>query len=178
MSVIGHFRLIMMTGAARPSPQVGQVLGPLGINMMNFFKEFQARTTAVRPDVPLQVTIVPTSDKQYKFVIRSPQAQWFLKRAARVPTASSNGALTQTGNITLKEIYHIAQAKQLDPQFIGASLKSICVSLIGTARSLGLKVTRDLDPQYVDRDDVLVTDLTRLRKEIRATNKVAKKAKK
>ena len=178
MSVVGHFRLIMMSGQTKPSPQMGQVLGPLGINMMSFFKEFQARTTAVRPEVPLQVTIVPTTDKQYKFVIRSPASQWFLMRAARVHTASSNGSLTTVGNVTLKDIYHIAEAKQMDPQFIGCSLRSICVSLIGTARAMGLKVSKELEQPYVDRDDVRVTDLVRLRKEARAANKVGKKIKK
>ena len=176
MSALGHFRMIMASGLTKPSPTVGQVLGPLGINSMNFIKEVNARTGSVRPEVPLQVTVVPFSDKTHKVIVRTPQAQWYLMRAARVHTASANGALTQAGNITLKEIFHIAQAKSMDPAFIGVSLRSICVSLIGTARALGLKVTRNLE--IIDRDDTRIVDLARLRKETRAANKLGKKVSK
>ena len=178
MSVIGRFRLTMLTGQSKPSPQVGQVLGPLGINMMNFCKEFNARTTQIRSDVPMQVTIVPSTDKTYRFCIRAPQAQWFIRRAARCHTASSDGPLTNAGNITFKELYHIAEAKAQDPQFIGASLHSICVSLLGTCRAMGIKVTHSLDFAFKDRDDVSVVDLARLRKEARSLNKAGRKAKK
>ena len=168
----------MLSGQAKPSPQVGQVLGPLGINMMSFCKEFNARTAQVRSDVPLQVTIVPSTDKSYRFIIRSPQGQWFIRRAARAHTLSSEGSKTIVGNITFKELYHIAQAKAADPQFIGASLRSICASLLGTCRSMGVKVTRELELEYMDRDDVSVVDLLRLRKEARSLNKLGRKAKK
>jgi large subunit ribosomal protein L11 len=165
--------MIMAAGLTKPSPAVGQVLGPLGINSMNFIKEVNSRTSTVRPEVPLHVTVVPYSDKTHKIIVRTPQAQWFLMRAARVHTASANGALTTVGNITLKEIFHIAQTKAMDPAFIGCSLRSICVSLIGTARAMGLKVTKDLE--IIDRDDTRVVDLPRLRKETRASNKLGKK---
>ena len=178
MSVIGRFRLIMMSGQSKPSPQVGQVLGPLGINMMNFCKEFNARTTQLRSDVPMQVTLVPSTDKTYRFVIRSPQAQWFIRRVSRVHTLSPDGSRTIVGNITLKELYHIAEAKAMDPQFIGASLRSICMSLLGTCRAMGILVTKERLIEYKDRDDVHVTDLVKLRKEARAFNKLGKKAKK
>ena len=175
MSCLGHYRLIMNSGMTKPSPSVGQVLGPLGINSMNFIKEFNARTSQIRPDIPLQVTIVPSSDKQFKFSIRTPQSKWFLLRAARVHTASSNGALSVSGCVTLKEIYHIAEIKCMDPQFIGASLRSICVSLIGTAKAMGLHVDKELPFNFQDRDDTRIIDLPKLRKENRSLNKVGKR---
>ncbi|CAJ1361499.1 unnamed protein product [Effrenium voratum] len=112
MSVIGQFRLIVPGSAAKPAPKMGQTLGQLGINMASFCKEFNARTTKVRPDVPLQTTLFPRTDRSYKFFIRSPHASWFLLRAARLPKGSDfgNGA-PPVGNITLKELYHIAKAE-------------------------------------------------------------------
>jgi large subunit ribosomal protein L11 len=173
MSALGHYRLIFTSGLTKPSPAVGQVLGPLGINSMNFIKEVTARTSTVRPDLPLPVTVVPFSDKSHKVIVKTPQAQWFLMRAARVHTASATGSLSTVGNITLKEIYHIASIKAMDPAFIGVGLRSICVSLIGTARAMGLKVTKELE--ILDRDDVRVVDLARLRKETRAAGKLGRK---
>lgn len=59
MSLIGTFRLQVGAATAKPSPAVGQTLGPLGINMMNFCKEFNVRTSQVRQEVPLQCTLLP-----------------------------------------------------------------------------------------------------------------------
>jgi large subunit ribosomal protein L11 len=173
---LGHFRMIIMSGQMKPSPSVSQVLGPLGINTMNFLKEFAARTSTVRADVPLQVTVVPMSDKSYKFSVRTPQSQWFLMRASRVHTASTNGSLTTVGNITLKEIYEIAKIKSIDPAFIGVPLRNICVSLIGTARAMGLRVSKELGLDFQGRDDMRIVDLAKNRKELRALNKTGKKA--
>merc|ERR1711862_783541 len=91
----------------------GQALGPLGINMLNFCKEFNVRTAQVRPEVPLQVTLLPRTDKTFKYYIRAPQAKWFLHRVARMPLGSDDGNQTVQGNITLKELYHIALAKRI-----------------------------------------------------------------
>ena len=59
---------------------------------------------------------------------------------ARLPLAAHKGAKEEVGNITLKEVFHIAKAKSMDPQFIGVPLRAICISVIGTARSMGLEV--------------------------------------
>mmetsp|Transcript_67584 Transcript_67584/g.175974 ORF Transcript_67584/g.175974 Transcript_67584/m.175974 type:complete len:180 (+) Transcript_67584:112-651(+) len=179
MSVVGRFRLIVPAATAKPSPKVGQALGPLGINMMNFCKEFNARTGKVRPEVPVQVTIVPRTDRSYKFFLRAPNANWFLARAARQPRGSdwTSGA-SPTGNVTLKEIYHIAKAKCMDPNMIGVPVYAICHGLIKTARAMGITVTRELLPEFSKRDDVPVERLEELRKELRLKNKVGKKGKK
>merc|ERR1712176_467566 len=104
------------------------------MGMMSFAKEFNARTSKVRPEVPVQVTIFAKTDRTYKFLIRTPQAQWFLQRAAHIPRGSAFGnGQAPVGNITLKELYHIAKAKSMDPQMIGVPLHAICKSLINTA---------------------------------------------
>ena len=104
MSLIGHFRLFMPAATSKPSPATGQALGPLGINMMNFCKDFNDRTKQVRPEVPLQVTLLPRTDKTFKYSIRSPMSKWFVHRVSRVPLAGALGSKETVGNITLKEV--------------------------------------------------------------------------
>mmetsp|Transcript_62398 Transcript_62398/g.125020 ORF Transcript_62398/g.125020 Transcript_62398/m.125020 type:complete len:180 (-) Transcript_62398:104-643(-) len=179
MSIVGRFRLIVPAATAKPSPKIGQALGPLGINMMNFCKEFNARTAKVRPEVPLQVTLVPRSDRTYKFLLRTPQVKWFLLRVARMPRGSPHGAAQAPwGNITLKEVYHIAMAKRLDPPWVGVPLRTICMSVIRTAKSMGIAVSRELLPEFAKRDDQPVETLETLRKELRLRNKAGRKGKK
>ena len=121
----------------------------------------------------VQVRLIVYQDRTYKFYLRSPAASWFLKRTARVHTGK--GALPEvTGNVRLKEIFHIAKAKSCDPEYIGVPLKQICQSLMGSARSLGLQVVDDqLDPQFKNRDDVQPADLDRLKREARLARKNA-----
>mmetsp|Transcript_3180 Transcript_3180/g.6243 ORF Transcript_3180/g.6243 Transcript_3180/m.6243 type:complete len:184 (+) Transcript_3180:38-589(+) len=176
MSIIGRFRMIVPAATAKPSPSIGQALGPLGINMMTFCKEFNARTAKVRPEVPIQVTLVPRSDRTYKFMMRTPQVKWFLLRNARVPNGSALGdAGPPVGNITLKEVYHIALAKRLDPPFVGVPLRTMCMSIMHTARAMGIKVSRELLPEFSKRNDQPVETLEELRKQLRLQNKAGRK---
>jgi len=176
MSVIGQFRLIVPAATAKPSPKIGQALGPLGINMMTFCKDFNARTAKLNPEVPIQVTIVPRTDRSYKFYLRTPHVSWFLLRAARLPRASGQGtAAPAVGNVTLKEVYHIAKAKCMDPNMIGTPLYAICLSILGTCQQMGIQVTRELTTEFVNRDDQPVETFENLKKELRLKNKAAKK---
>eukprot|EP00931_Biecheleriopsis_adriatica_P001001 TRINITY_DN101197_c0_g1_i1.p1 TRINITY_DN101197_c0_g1~~TRINITY_DN101197_c0_g1_i1.p1 ORF type:complete len:189 (-),score=46.60 TRINITY_DN101197_c0_g1_i1:24-566(-) len=176
MSVVGRFRLIVPGATAKPAPKMGQALGPLGINMMNFCKEFNARTTKVRPEVPIQVTLVPRTDRSYKFFMKTPQTQWFLQRCARIPKGGDYGAAAApVGNITLKELYHIAKAKSMDPQMVGVPVRTICLSVMRTAKAMGIKVSRELEPDFLKRDDEPVEGLEEKRKQLRLLNKATKK---
>jgi large subunit ribosomal protein L11 len=82
------------------------------------------------------------------------------------------------GNVTLKEIYHIAKMKCMDPQFIGMPLRAICISVIGSAKAMGIQVTRERLPEFKNRDDVDVQQLDKLRKDIKAQNKLDRRNKK
>mmetsp|Transcript_36119 Transcript_36119/g.58306 ORF Transcript_36119/g.58306 Transcript_36119/m.58306 type:complete len:184 (+) Transcript_36119:645-1196(+) len=176
MSVVGRFRLIVPGATAKPAPKMGQALGPLGINMMNFCKDFNARTQKVRPEVPLQCTLVPKTDRTYKFFLRTPQAQWFLQRCARIPKGGDYGAAAApVGNITLKELFHIAKAKSMDPQLVGVPIRTICLSLIRTAKAMGILVSKELQPEFSKRDDQPVEELEELRKQLRLRAKASKK---
>mmetsp|Transcript_36814 Transcript_36814/g.97485 ORF Transcript_36814/g.97485 Transcript_36814/m.97485 type:complete len:186 (-) Transcript_36814:37-594(-) len=176
MATIGRFRLIVPAATAKPSPKMGQALGPLGINMMTFAKEYNERSSKVRPEVPCQVTICPKADRTYKFFVRTPQAQWFLQRVARIPKGSDWGAgRPPVGNVTFKEVYHIARAKSMDPQLVGIPLRTICIGIMSTARAMGVTVTRELLPEFSKRDDQPVETLEAMRKELRLRNKAGKK---
>lgn len=140
-------------------------------------KEFNARTTKVRPNVLLQTTITPRTDKSYKFTIRSPEAQWFIKRAARVHTGSS-AALTQpVSYITTKELFHIAKSKSMDPNLLGIPTYNVVRSLMGTAEAMGIRVSKDPHPDWPKRDIISPGELDSLRKEHKLRNKASKKAK-
>ncbi|KAL8434883.1 hypothetical protein ACSSS7_002849 [Eimeria intestinalis] len=138
---------------------------------MAFCKEFNARTAKVRPDVPVQVMIVPNPDS-----LRTPSSTWFLLRAARCPMGSEHAGKQTVGNVTLKEVYHIAKCKSMDWPLIGMSLQGICRSLIGSAKAMGVQVTPTLQPAFSKRDYTLVEDLEQMRKDLRQKRKAARRA--
>ena len=73
-----------MAGVAKPSPKMGQSLGPLGINMMQFCKEFNEKTLNIRPDVPMKVVLLAFADRSFKFFLKPPETSWFLRKAAGI----------------------------------------------------------------------------------------------
>ncbi|KAF4681266.1 54S ribosomal protein L11, mitochondrial [Perkinsus olseni] len=170
-----HKKMWVLAGQSKPSPSVGQTLGPLGINMMQFNKELNARIATVRAKVPVQVTLVPKTDKTYAFWLRTPPANWFIRRVARLPLCGGKGHRNIVGTITLKEVYHIAGAKSMDPTNVGKPLRSIVISVIGTARAMGIQVLYKLPVQHQHRDDLPISDLDRLKKETRARSKLMKR---
>ena len=128
MSVKGRARLLVMAGKAAPSPAIGQALGPLGVNMMEFCKEFNNRTNAFNDDVPVPVKLTAFSNRTFEFETLTPPTSWFLKRAAAM------------GPITGKHVFEIAQAKKVDANLAHISDESICKSIVGTAKSMGLQI--------------------------------------
>ncbi|BAM39285.1 ribosomal protein L11 [Theileria orientalis] len=174
---IGRYRLIVPAAVAKPSPSIGQTLGPLGINMAAFCKKFNERTSAIRPNVPIQVLIVTQQDSSYKFALRTPSSQWFLRRIARIPMGSPKPKHEIVGNVTLKEVYHIAKCKSMDPPLIGVPLYVICKRIIGTANAMGIRVTRELLPEFKKRDYLPVSKLDQLKKEIRMQRRSSRRTK-
>ncbi|KAI4838231.1 ribosomal protein L11 [Plasmodium brasilianum] len=178
MSRIGRFNMIVMAGTAKPSASIGQTLGPLGINMMTFFKEFSERTKNISKNVPIQVTLEPLNDRTYRFYLRTPTVVWFIRRCARVPMFSSTPKHHIVGAITLAEVFHIAKCKRMDPSLINLSLKSICKYIIGTCKSMGIKVCRELDDDEKKKYFVDINQLDNIKKDIRTRNKHQKRSKK
>ena len=82
--VTGVVRLIVEAGKASPSPKIGQALGPLGVNMMEFCKQFNADTGAFHENIPMRVKLRAFEDRSFDFDVSYPSNSWFLKRAAGV----------------------------------------------------------------------------------------------
>eukprot|EP00744_Colponema_vietnamica_P007932 GILI01011359.1.p1 GENE.GILI01011359.1~~GILI01011359.1.p1 ORF type:complete len:162 (-),score=28.17 GILI01011359.1:151-636(-) len=142
-AVKANVRMIVGAATAKPSPAIGQALGPLGVNMMQFCKEFNAKTSEVYPEVPMCVMLTAYEDRTFNFTVRSPQASWFLKRAAKVDKGSSRPGHDVVGKINIKYIYEIAKLKIRDPGFEHYSLEGLCKCLVGTCRTLGLQIVKD-----------------------------------
>lgn len=139
-AVKGVVRLRVLAGKASPSPAIGQALGPLGVNMMEFCKAFNERTSKHIENIPIPVVLTAFSDRTFKFDIKTPPASWFIKRAAGVTAGSATPGQQVAGAVSLRQIYEIAKVKQQDENVDYIDLPSICKSLIGSARSMGINV--------------------------------------
>lgn len=143
--VMATVRLTIPAGAARPGPPVGAILGQLKLNLMAFCKDFNARTQKYKPDTPMAVSLIAYKDQTFDYVIKSPKVSWFLKQAAGVESASSRPGHVVASSVTLKHVYEIATIKKDDPGCKHLPVESICKSIIGTAKSMGISVVKDLD---------------------------------
>jgi large subunit ribosomal protein L11 len=130
-------KLQIAAGKATPAPPVGTALGPHGLNIMDFCKNFNAKTA--KDDgliIPVLVTIY--SDRSYSFILKTPPAAVLLKRAANIAKGSGEPNKTKVGTVTLKQVEEIA--KQKLPDLNTDSIASAVRSVRGTARSMGLDV--------------------------------------
>ncbi|GJP76913.1 hypothetical protein CLOP_g7359 [Closterium sp. NIES-67] len=138
-------RLVINAGQAKPAPPVGPALGQHGLNLMAFCKDFNARTQHIKPDVPVPALITAYSDRSFDFIIKSPPTSYFLKRAAGLNLGGGEAGHQVAGEVSLKHVYEIAKIKQQDPGCSYIPLESICRSIIGTARSMGIQVKRSIE---------------------------------
>lgn len=124
-------------GKANPAPPVGTALGPHGINLMQFCKEYNAKTAAqVGQIVPVEVTVF--QDGSFTFVLKTPPAADLLKKAAGVKSGSSVPNKTKVGTVTREQLREIAELKMKD---LNATDVDSAVNIIeGTARSMGIKI--------------------------------------
>lgn len=142
MSFVRAVRLRVPAAAARPGPAIGQALGPLGVNMAMFCKDFNEKSEGLyERDTPLRVELRAMSDRSYEFDIRSPPTAWLVKRAAGIDKGpDSPSPNTPSGFITPEQIYEIAKIKQSDGNRWHLPLEGIARSVIGTAKSVGVQV--------------------------------------
>jgi large subunit ribosomal protein L11 len=124
-------------GQATPAPPVGTALGPHGVAIMDFCKEYNARTEAQRGQVvPVEITVF--EDRSFTFTLKTPPAAELLKKAAGVDKGSSESPRAQVGTITDAQLSEIAQIKL--PDLNAYDLDQAKKQIAGTARNMGIRV--------------------------------------
>ncbi|MGN6592164.1 MAG: 50S ribosomal protein L11 [Terriglobales bacterium] len=132
-------KLQIPAGKATPAPPVGTALGPHGLNLMEFCKAFNAKTSGKELEgmsVPVVITIY--NDRSFTFITRTPPAADLLKRAAGIAKGSKAPNKDKVGKVSRQQVEEIAKAKS--PDLNAASLAAAIKSIEGTARSMGLEV--------------------------------------
>ena len=134
-----YVKLQVPAGQANPAPPIGPALGQRGVNIMEFFKQFNAATKELTPGMPIPVTITVFSDRSFTFVTRTPPASYLLKKAAGVESGSKATGRDVAGTVTKAQVRQIAEQKMKD---LNANDIEGAMSMVaGTARSMGLQVT-------------------------------------
>jgi large subunit ribosomal protein L11 len=131
-------KLQLPAAKATPAKPVGTALGPQGINLMEFCKQFNAKT-GKEPDglvIPCLVTIY--SDRTFTFILKTPPASELLKRAAGIVKGSAEPNKIKVGKVTRKQVEEIARTKMVDLNT--ASLASAVRTVSGTARNMGIEI--------------------------------------
>src|SRR6187397_396781 len=125
-------KLQIPAGKATPAPPVGTALGPQGVNIMEFCKAFNAKTSAKDQEgliIPVVITVF--SDRSYTFITKTPPASILLKRAANIAKGSGEPNKTKVGSVTRKQVEDIAKLKM--PDLNAASLEAAIQTVKGTA---------------------------------------------
>jgi large subunit ribosomal protein L11 len=135
--VSGLIKLQIRGGAANPSPPVGPALGAKGVNIMDFCKQFNARTQEQAGKV-LPVVITVYGDKSFDFIIKTPPAAVQLKEAAKLKSGSAESNRVKVGNVSWDQVKAIAEDKMSDLNCF--TVESAMMMVAGTARSMGLNV--------------------------------------
>ena len=133
----GYIKLQIAAGAATPAPPVGPALGQKGINIMDFCKQFNART-ADQAGMVIPVVITVYGDKSFSFITKTPPAPVLIKKAAGIEKASGVPNKNKVATITLEQARQIAQTKM--PDLNAANLDTATEMIKGTARSMGILV--------------------------------------
>jgi large subunit ribosomal protein L11 len=138
--ITGYVKLQIKGGAANPSPPVGPALGSKGLNIMDFCKQFNARTQE-KQGVLVPVVITVYSDKSFDFVLKTPPAAVLLKDAVKLKSGSAEPNRKKVGDITWDQVKEIAEIKM--PDLNAFTMESAMKMVAGTARSMGITVSGD-----------------------------------
>ncbi len=133
----GYIKLQIPAGEATPAPPVGTALGPAGVNIMDFVKNFNAKT-AKDKGLIIPVVITVYADRSYSFVTKTPPAAILLLKAAGIPKGSGQPNKVKVGKVTKAQVEEIARLKM--PDLNAGSLEAAIRTVSGTARNMGLDI--------------------------------------
>ena len=135
--VTGYIKLQIQAGKATPAPPVGPALGQHGVNIVEFTKQFNAKT-AQMGDTIIPVIITVYADRSFSFITKTPPAAVLLKKAAKIQKASGTPNKTKVAKVTKAQVQEIAELKMKDLN--AASVEAAMSMIAGTARSMGIEV--------------------------------------
>jgi large subunit ribosomal protein L11 len=136
--VTGYIKLQVPAGSANPSPPIGPALGQRGLNIMEFCKNFNARTQDQEKGMPIPVTITVFSDKSFTYEMKTPPASYYLKKAAKLESGSKAPGRDFAGSVTMAQVREIAKAKMKDLN--ANDIEAAARLIAGSARSMGIEV--------------------------------------
>jgi large subunit ribosomal protein L11 len=134
----GYIKLQVPAGQANPSPPIGPALGQRGVNIMEFCKQFNAQTQKMEQGMPIPVNITVYTDRSFSFLMKTPPASYFLKKAAKINAGSKAPGRDVAGMVTMEQVREIAEAKMADLNAF--DLDAAAKMIAGSARSMGLQV--------------------------------------
>jgi large subunit ribosomal protein L11 len=134
----GYINLQVPAGQANPSPPIGPALGQRGLNIMEFCKQFNAKSKDMEAGAPIPVKITVFSDRSFAFEMRTPPASYLIKKAIKIGSGSKEPGRSSAGTVTMAQVRDIAKQKMKDLNT--DSLDAAAKTIAGTARSMGVQV--------------------------------------
>lgn len=135
--ITGFIKLQIPAGQANPAPPVGPALGQKGVNIMEFCKQFNAKTKD-QQGLIIPVIITVFNDKSFTFITKTPPAATLLLRAAKLEKGSGESNRTKVGKVTSNQVREIAETKM--PDLNAANVEAAMRMVAGTARSMGITI--------------------------------------
>ena len=135
--ITGYVKLQCKGGQANPAPPIGPALGSKGINIMEFCKQFNARTQG-KGDTIIPVIITVYQDRSFTFITKTPPVSILLKQAVKIQSGSKMPQKDKIGKVNMKQVREIATLKL--PDLNCSTVESAMAQVVGTARSMGLEI--------------------------------------